>query len=155
MDLVMLRTVNGLIPGTEDAAEYLTKIKPGTVVRCKATRMRNGPFFRKWWALVGVGYDLWREHATMPTYQGEPIAPNRDRFRRDLTIMCGFYTPVANLAGEVRLEAASLAWDRMTEDEFEKLYSKTIDVLLAKVLPLGVSDERRLRESADALLRFA
>ena len=153
--LGMTRTLNGLIPADGESEEALRAIKVGTFVRVDVHRMRNAAFFRKWWALVRTGFGLWSEFAAMPTYQGEPVTPDFDRLRRDLVIPCGRYRAVANVRGEVRLEADSLKWGSMSEAEFEELYDRTLNVLLAKVLPPGVTDESRLREAADALLRFA
>lgn len=156
MQVMLSKTLSGaLAPADDEAIELLSKVKVGAIVRCEIVRMRNGQFFRKWFALLRVGFDLWCEHATMPEYMGEMVAPDFDRWRRDVTILCGFGRPVVNIKGEVRMEADSPSFASMDEDRFETLYSRTIDVLLRKVLPDGVATEESLRESVDRIMQFA
>jgi hypothetical protein len=144
-----------LVPADDESAEAIRKFKAGNVVRLEAHQMRNGKFFRKFWALAKVAYDLWTETAEMPEYKGEPVQPSFDRFRRDLTILAGHYKVVVNIRGETRLEADSLAWSKMSEDDFEKLYSATINAVLQKVLRAGLVDEAKLRQMVDSVLEFA
>lgn len=153
--MTMIRTAGGaLAPMDEAGQDAVRKIKVGAVVRVDLTRMRNGAFHRKWFALLRLGFDLWSEHATMPTYRGQPVAPEFDRFRRDVTILAGFRKVVVNVRGEARVEAESVRWSEMSEERFEALYDKTIDVLLRRVLPDGVTTEARLREAVDLILGF-
>jgi hypothetical protein len=118
------------------------------------TNPRNLAFFRKWWALVTVGFDLWEELCPRLQYKGQDVAPNIERFRKDLIILCGYSTPTLNIKGELRMEADSIAFGNMSEEQFDGLYQKTIDVLLRKVLRGNVSAER-LREMVDSVMEFA
>jgi len=59
---------------------------------------------------------------------------NFDRFRKDIAILAGFYEATFRLNGDVRLEAKSISFHSMSEDEFEELYTKTIDVIVKHVL---------------------
>ena len=45
--------------------------------------------------------------------------------------------------------------ERMSEDDFEKLYSATINAVLQKVLRNGVTDETKLRQMVESVLEFA
>lgn len=84
--------------------------------------------------------------------------PERERFRKDVTIMAGFYHPVVNLKGEVRIEPESLKWASMSEETFTKLYDATIQVLLQKVFNGSVCKrwtEVELRRVANEVLSFA
>jgi hypothetical protein len=117
--------------------------------------MRNGRFFRKWWVLVSLAFDLWAETVPDQEYHGVKVLPDFERFRKDITIMAGFCRPVWNARGELRLEAESLKWSEMTEERFDRLYSATINVILQKILPdRGLTDEG-LRSWADRVMEFA
>lgn len=121
-------------PASEEAAEWLRKKKLHDIFIVDPPRvLRNPKFFRKWWALVKVGFDYWTETIRRMEYNGEPVLPDFDRFRKDVTVLAGFYRPVVNLKGEVRLEPESLKWTSMTEERFTQLYDATIQVLLRKV----------------------
>lgn len=155
MEILLLKTPQGaLIPATEDEAEKLRRFRVGATVRAEISTMRNGQFFRKWWALAKIAYDLWSETVPEQEYKGVKVLPDFDRFRRDLIIMAGFYRPVFAANGECRLEPESLKWSRMSEERFDKLYSATINVVLQKILKDRGFDEQRLREWVDRVMEF-
>jgi hypothetical protein len=158
MDLLFQKGSTGLVPACEEATQWLGKKKLGATILVEPREMRNGTFFRKWWALVKLGYDYWSEVAETIEYRGQPVLPDFDRFRKDVTILAGFYHPVVNLKGEVRIEAESLKWASMTEESFTKLYDTTIQVLLGKVFNGKVCKqwtEQHLRNVAAQILEFA
>jgi hypothetical protein len=97
---------------------------------------------------------MWEEIGVRAEYKGEPVMPSFERFRKDVTILAGHHHPVVNLKGELRMEADSIAFGNMSEEEFEKLYNATLAVLVHKVMRGRVS-EARLREMAEAVEEFA
>lgn len=158
MDLLFLKSQSGLTPACDEAAEWLRKKKMGATILVDPREPRNGTNFRRWWALVKLGYEYWSECAVTLEYKGKPVMPDFDRFRKDVTISAGFYYPVVNLRGEVRIEAESLKWAAMTEERFAELYSATIQVLLARVFNGAVCNlwtEEQLRMIVDEVMRFA
>lgn len=158
MELIFQKGATGLIPACEEASDWLRKKKVGATIVVEPREMRNGSFFRKWWALVKLGYDYWSESAATIEYRGQPVLPDFDRFRKDVTILAGFYSPVANLKGEVRIEPESLKWASMTEERFTQLYDATIQVLLQRVFNGKVCrtwTESELRNVAEQILSFA
>jgi len=156
MEVLLTKGPGGaLVPMDEDEAAKLARLKAGAVVRASISQMRNGAFFRKWWVLAKYAFDLWSETVEPIEYKGQPVLPEFQRFRKDLTILAGYYTPVFNARGDLRLEAKSIAWANMGEDEFERLYSATIDVILAKILAPGAMTEAQLRSHVDNVLRFS
>lgn len=157
-ELIFQKGANGLHPACEEATEWLRRKKIGATILVEAKEPRNGSFFRKWWALVQLGYDYWSECADTMEFQGKPVLPDFERFRKDVTISAGFYHPVVNLKGEVRIEPESLKWASMTEERFTKLYDATIQVLLSRVFNGKVCkhwSEADLRSIVDQVLSFA
>ncbi len=131
------------------------RFKIGEIYPADIVEMHNGAFFRKWWALVSTVYDIWKERMPEKVINGRQVATSMERFRKDITILAGYYDPVYNANGEVRLEAASISWAKMSPETFEKLYSDTINAALHKILPgLGLS-EAELKDWAERVLRFA
>lgn len=158
MDLIFQKGANGLIPACEESTDWLRKKKLGATIVVEPHEMRNGAFFRKWWALVKLGYDYWSENAATIEFKGVRVLPEFDRFRKDVTILAGFYRPVVNLKGEVRIEPESLQWAKMTEERFGKLYDATIQVMLQKVFNGTLCaqwSEEQLRSVAEQITRFA
>jgi len=62
-----------------------------------------------------------------------------DRFRKDLTILAGFYVQTVRLNGEIRTEAQSLAFASMDQEKFERVYSALINAAIKHVFS-GTTD---------------
>ncbi len=157
MDALLIRAQAGLVPGDDPTRDWFNHIKLGATILAEARQMRNGAYFRKWWALVNLAYDYWSESVSTIEYKGEPVLPQLERFRKDLTITAGFYRPVVNLKGELRIEPESLRWASMTEERFAQLYDATIQVLLRRVFNGRVCpqwSEEQLRALAEQILEF-
>ncbi len=133
MEILLIRTHTGFAPADDEAQEQLRKFRLGSIGRLDVVQMRNGAFFRKWWALVKTGFDYWAETCEPIEYKGQPVLPDFERFRKDVTILAGFYRPVWNAKGELRVEAESLAWASMSEERFGQLYNATVTTLLKLV----------------------
>lgn len=158
MDLLFQKSATGLLPACEEAAEWLRKKKLGATILVEPREMRNGAYFRKWFALVQFAYDHWSECVATIEYNGQPVLPDFERFRKDVTISAGFYHPVVNLKGELRIEAESLKWSQMTEERFDQLYSATIQVMLRRVFNGEVCKtwtEGELRAVVEQVMEFA
>ena len=104
---------------------------------------------------MDIAYDLWSDGLTHQEYQGQTVLPNKENFRKDVTILAGFFKPVFALDGKMTLEAESISWASMTEERFEVLYSACINVILAKVLGHTKLTREQLNASVDAVMRFA
>lgn len=158
MELLFLKSQSGLSPACEEASDWLKRKKLGATILVEPREIRNGAFHRKYFALLNLAFDYWRDNAETIEYKGQPVLPDFDRFRRDVAILAGFYRPVTNIKGEVRLEADSISFASMSEERFEELYSATINVLLQRVFNGSVCakwSEEQLRSVAEQVLSFA
>ena len=146
---------NVFMPATVHDQELLKKIKIGQPVKLKYTRVRNYEFHKKYFALLNLAFDYWEppEHGEGSAWKDKvEIEKNFDRFRKDIIIRAGYFTATYRLNGDVRFEAKSIAFHSMSEDEFEELYTKTIDVIIKHVLD-GYTDEM-LRSVIDQIEAF-
>lgn len=131
-DILLTKTMAGLVPADQSTADYLAKVKLGAILHGSFVKARNGQFLRKYFALLNVVYEMW-EPGEVTSQHGTP-QKNFDRFRGDLTIMAGYYEVVIRVDGTTRIEPKSISFANMEEDEFEALYSRTIDVILKHIL---------------------
>lgn len=156
MELVLEKALDGsLRPATEEDAEKLTRIKVGAGVKVKLTQTRNYAFLKKTMVLFGVAFDYFVEHGiSAMSYRGLAVAPSKERFRKDLTILAGHYTATYDIRGAVRLEAKSLSFANCTEEEANAIYQSVITAALDNVYR-GSLTERELQDWVDKLLRFA
>lgn len=131
MELYLEKTIHGFSPADEHAKENMAKFKLGTMVRCKITRKNNAAFHRKMMALFNVGFEYWVPGEIDCKY-GKP-EKNFDRFRKDMTILAGYYEIHHRIDGTFRVEAKSLSFDSMEPEEREDLFSNLINVLLKNI----------------------
>ena len=129
MKLYLRKVGNSYIvdSGDDDAG-----IKQGEVVSAEIKRPRNYRFHKKYFALLNYAFGIW-EPACLE-YNGRPVGKSFEQFRKDITILAGYYTLSENIKGEPKAEADSISFGNMPEDKFNCLYSKTIDVLLKHVM---------------------
>lgn len=156
--LHLLRTASGaFVPASEEDAELAKRFKVGSISRVELKLMRNAQFHRKWWALAQLAFDAWTE--TIPDDDKSMALPNLEAFRKRLIMWAGFgemlLVPDGRGGFVVQEVAKSISFGSMDEATFERLYSKTIDVVLAKILPNRGLTESALREWVDRVLQFA
>lgn len=154
-DMVLVKTPNGaLAPADEDARALLDKLKAGQGVRATIRRARNVRFHRKAFALFKLAFDVW-EPVEPLEYKGVPVAKDFDRFRKDITIMAGFYKAVYNARGELRLEADSLSFASMDEDRFEQVFRAVLTVVWNRVMRhAGYESPEDVERVVNELMRF-
>lgn len=154
MEVLCRRVSGGLAPESDEEAAKLVKIKAGASVRVTVTQEVNARFRRKWWALAKFAFDLWSDTMPDQEYRGQEVQRSFPRFRKDLTILAGHFSPVWAVNGEMRVEANSLSWARMNDETFEALYSDTIDAVLSKVLAGTKLTGADLRAQVDRVMEF-
>lgn len=156
MNVLLTKGPRGHLTALNDEEHAkLRRFKAGVVMSCEVREFRNYGFHKKWFALVKIAFDLWSDSAIRRTYNGQQVMPEFDTFRRDVTKLAGFYRPVYSPAGnEIRIEAESIAWHRMTPERFEQLYSATINCVLQKILPQTKLTEDELRAWAMKVVEF-
>ncbi len=155
MTTVYLRkTMGGFVPATDEDAELLKRFKLGQVAKAEIVNPRNYKFLCKWMALVKVAFGLWEETGVRAEYKGQEILPNFDKFRKDVTILAGYWHPVLNINGDTKAEADSISFASMDEETFVKLYSATLTAIVHRIMR-GRITEDRLREIAERVEEFA
>jgi hypothetical protein len=132
MEVMLTKLPGGMLGALDEGQADLLKPWPvDTLIRCKVSRVRNPRFHRKFFALLTVGFEAYDPVAE---YKGVVIEKCFDAFRDDVIIMAGFYTGTMRPDGVMRLRPKSIAFAKMDEDEFAKLYSAVANVLLQRIL---------------------
>lgn len=121
-----------LLPATPQDQVKLARIKDGGLVEIDATAKRNPKFHRKFFALLNLGFDAFEPKIT--EYKGHAVQKNFDRFREDVTIAAGHHEITAGLNGKPKLEAKSISFASMDDEEFARLFTSVCNVLLQDVL---------------------
>lgn len=149
MNLAFTKTVgNALFPADQSTAEAVSKAKLGTVWRGDFKKARNPLFHRKYFALLNLAFDYW--NPDLPEIHGIRAEKSFEQFRKDVTILAGYYSVETRLDGTARVNAKSISFAQMDEAEFENLYSATIDVILRKVMTN--MDDAQIRQLVDEIV---
>lgn len=153
-ELMLMKTPAGaLVPVDEESAALLAKFKVGQGVKAEVKRARNLTNHRRFFALAKLCFDMWEPAAL--EYKGELVAKDFDRFRRDLLILAGHFHAVTNLRGEIRLEAKSISFANLAEDEFLRVYRSVLEVAWRKILKeFGYQSPEAVDAVVENLLRF-
>jgi hypothetical protein len=155
-EVVLMKMPGGVLaPYDEEATEWMQSIKVGRPVRCRAVKIRSWEFHKKFFALRDFAYDIWVETVPPVVYKGIEVRPNKERFRKDLIILAGYYEATYNIKGEMRLEAKSMSFDAMDQDEFERLFSSCINVILSTILTNRPDlTDAKIRQHVDTVMHF-
>lgn len=129
---LFIKSSAGLIPGDEDSRSWFDRLKYGVTVRIRAATMRNPQFHRKFFKMLHIAYDN-HEWPQIETPHG-PATCQFKQFREYVTIRAGFYELGATPQGEPRARASSISFASMDQDEFERVYSAVLDVILSEFL---------------------
>ena len=120
MKITVLKTPGGnLFPASDEDADKLTKFKTGEHYEIDIKLSRNPAFLRKVMVFFKFCFDHWNGDKV---YEFCSHAEQVERFRKDLTILAGFYVQTPRLDGTLRTEAESLAFASMTEERFQECY---------------------------------
>jgi len=124
-----------LLPENQESADYIHKMKYGTIISANFTKPRNYSFHKKYFALIKFAYENWQP-TELEDSRWEGVVPEKsfDRFRKDLVILSGHFEAVYRIDGSVRVEAKSISFAKMTEESFSELYNSTTTVVLEKIL---------------------
>lgn len=144
-----------LRPASAADAERLERFRIGGEIACEVREIRNLGFHKKYWALINFLFDIWEETMPRQQWRGREVKANIDRFRDNLTILTGRFDPTYNIRGEVQLDAHSISFASMQQEEFEKLFSDTIDIALSKVLDRPDLDQAKVRQIVDQIMHFS
>lgn len=140
MDIYCRVTPYGLVPLYDSDHDLKLRLRVGSTVRCRVTLPRNYEFHKKFFALVRLTYDnlplplveRWNVHSTDDMLR---------RFKRDL----GYFTAIVNDRGEREIEYKSISFAAMDEEEFERFYNGSVNLVLDKYIR-GLEREDLLTE---------
>ncbi len=121
-----------LTPYSIETAEWLGKQPDGKFFNAEISSPRNYIFHKKFFALLNATFPYWKPRIEA-TKWGE-VEKCSKRYRQDLTILAGYYKQNVRFDGSVIIEADSISFAKMDEENFEVLYNRVLDIILRQVL---------------------
>lgn len=132
-EIVVAKDHSGaLVPQDAQSAALIARYPVGAGFTVGIREHNNPKFHRKLMALLQHAYDIWQPREIY--YQGQRVGKRFDQFRKEVTILAGYYHASPGINGALRLTAMSLNFSSMEQAEREALYSDVIDVVLKHIL---------------------
>ncbi len=151
MKVTLTKSRLGLVPADPESNEWYEKIKFGATVHSDFKKFRNYEFHKKLFSLLTLAFDYWQPGEINSKY-GKP-EKSFDRFRKDVTILAGYYHTEIRLDGTVRVCADSISFAKMDHETFEKLYQNVLTVLMDKILTTISKEE--IEDLTQKMMSFA
>lgn len=123
------------IPANDMEHEKTTKFKTNELYEIDIKLVRNPAFHRKAFAFFNFCFEFWSDGTDFKEH-----AAQFDVFRKNLTVLAGYYTKLFNIKGELRIEAKSLSFGSMKQEEFEQCYSALVNAALKHIFSGGIDD---------------
>lgn len=142
MKLLVKNTESGLLPCYESDVDERKRLALDEFYWVDIKRARNYEFHKKFFALLKLAFDNLPEGL-------DARYPNLEAFREDLLLRVGRTRRVLSRQGYVDV-AASIAFEKMGQDEFEELYRQVWNEITKNFVELGDTPE----EIKEELIRF-
>ena len=135
MKIKLLNTDIGLKPLYDEDFEEKKKLKRGEVYIASISVFRNVSFHRKYFSLINCAF----EYLTEP--QQEFYHNNKEYFRKSLEVSAGYCDAIYNhkLKSFVDIPK-SVAFDKMSESEFQDLY-RDVKYVINNIILQHISEE--------------
>lgn len=118
------------VPATDEDMEKALKIKKGQAVEVSLKVLRNYKLLKKFWAMVNTAFGF------LSPSQREFFHDSVDGFRCTIEVAAGYYDEFYSVTrGEWIQTPKSIAFDKMGEAEFSKLYEDVVNVVFKLFLP--------------------
>lgn len=129
-------TPTGLKPMYDEDYDSKKMLKVGAVYEATIKEMRNVAFHRKYFSLINLAWEYLDEH------QRAFFKEDVNAFRKTVEVAAGHYEPVYSVARQSWLEVPkSIAFDKLSESDFEQLYEKVKNVIFNMFIPQANRDE--------------
>lgn len=119
MELNLVKTPDGwMLPADDEGIESVSHLAAGEVLRCKATKMRNGKFHRKFFKLMHVVFENQDKYKTFKDFMVE------------IKLKAGLYEEHVTLRGNLIYVPQSISFAKMDELDFRKFYSRVTTIVM-------------------------
>lgn len=135
MKIEMHKLPGGILaPACDMELEKLSTFKNHVQYTVEIKKTRNPLFHKKVFSFLHYCFEHWSS-------EREFLSESKqfDVFRAHLTVLAGFYDEFVSIHGEVRIEAKSISYSSMSQNEFEELYNALIQAAMRNIF--HTSDE--------------
>lgn len=131
MKIEMIKHAGGYAPASELEAGRMKRFKNGEQYTVEIKLTRNPKFHRMVFGFFGFCFQYWSANQAGLENMDEYAQLNT--FRKHLTVLAGYFDTTISIDGGLRVEAHSLAYGNMNQEEFEAVYSALINAAIKNV----------------------
>lgn len=118
MKLYLQKTMGGLKPLYDSDLELYKKIPFDTPLEFEMKVPRGLKFHKKYFAAINLAFQNQEEFKSF------------EIFRESVQIGAGFYDKIQRLHGEEVIQARSISFAKMSQEEFDSLYVAVLDTII-------------------------
>lgn len=133
VEIAIRKLYDKLVPIDAAQMELFEELKMNGEYKAVLTQPRNYKFHCKFFSMIDLCYKSFEQPEVY--FQDVRVFKSKQQFRDEIVIACGYWTLGLSKTNKPIREAKSISFAKMDQDDFEKLYSKAIDVILADYLP--------------------
>lgn len=122
MKFFLVKTHHGFMPADSEDSDKVRKVGEGEIIECRSVDQRILGHHRKFFALLKLA------HENLPE-QYDQHFPTVDDLRYELIRRAGFYRSYTDLKGNLQYIPESIAFDKMSQERFEQLYDRVLDLV--------------------------
>lgn len=131
MRILCRNTLTGLVPLYPHDFDERRKLRLGQDYEVEVKNPRNIKFHRKFMAMLNVGYE--NSKLDMPF----------ESYRKYVTMKAGFFRAYTTPRGTF-YDAESISFSAMSQDQFEDVYSRVLDVIIKDLGCTGEDIEEQI-----------
>ncbi|AHK11845.1 NinB-like protein [Shewanella sp. phage 3/49] len=131
MKIEMIKHADGYAPVSDLEADRIKRFKNGEQYTVEIKLTRNPKFHRMVFGFFGFCFQYWSANQAGLENMDEYAQLNT--FRKHLTVLAGYFDTTISIDGGLRVEARSLAYGSMKQEEFELVYSALINAAIKNV----------------------
>ena len=129
-----------LAPASEVEADKMSRFKNNELYEIEIKLSRNVGYHRMCFSFFNHCFAYWNS-------ENEYIEERTsfDMFRKEMIVLAGYRNVYHTIDGGVRVEAKSISFSAMSQDEFEALYKSLIRVAMTKIFnDCSIETEQKL-----------
>jgi len=125
MKIECIKTSVGLIPVSDRESDKLVRFKNHDQYTIEIKEQRNYQFHKKVFAFFNYCFEFWVDDNN---YRTERVS--FDVFRDNLTVLAGYRDVYYKVDGSARVEAKSISYAAMSEDDFGEYYKALVQAAM-------------------------
>jgi hypothetical protein len=127
-----------LIPFSQIESDRMIRFKNREVYQVEIKTTRNPAFHRKVFSFLNYCFENWSASNCLEFVDE---SKQFDYFRKMMIIKAGYYDQFFDIDGNLRLEAKSISYANMNQEEFENLYNALIQVAMSNIFKTNDKDK--------------